>query len=142
MKNWSFVNYKAFLEKEKVTLHDGHAREQIPGTTAVIITEVIHKSIYADLDGDNAKEAVSILMQHTGGTGSFYFVAVAAGSGKTIESYFLGDRVKITSVKIIEKLIVVDLLERSTGQPMASRPTERVSKKFELAKDVIVLSNK
>lgn len=133
-------NHSYFIEKEKVTLHNGHARETIPGTTAVIITEVIHSPVFADLDGDKVKESVSILMQHTGGTGSFYYLAAAAEGGRVIESYFLGDRIKIDSLKIIEKLIIVDYFERATGQAMASRPTVRVSKKFKLDEEKIVIS--
>ena len=133
-------NHTYSIEKEKVILHNGHARETIPGTTAVIITEVIHRPVFADLDGEKSKESVSILMQHTGGTGSFYYLAAAVEGGSVIESYFLGDRIRITSVKIVEKLIIVEYLERSINQPMASRPTVKVSKKFKLDEEKIVIS--
>ncbi|MBE9561164.1 MAG: hypothetical protein IMF15_10275 [Proteobacteria bacterium] len=134
-------NHTYSIEKEKVILRNGHARETIPGTTAVIITEVIHRPVFADRDDGKSKESVSVLMQHTGGTGSFYYLAAAAvEGGSVIESYFLGDRIKITSLKIIEKLIIVEYLERSINQPMASRPTVKVSKKFRLDEEKIVIS--
>ncbi len=110
----------------------------IPGSAAVILTQVIHKPVYVDLDGDNIKEAVTILMQQTGGTGTFYYLVVADDGDKIIESYFLGDRIKIVSVKVVNNIIIVEYFEREPGQPMASKPTVKVSKKFKLAGEKIV----
>lgn len=135
-------NHSYSVEKEKVTLRNGHSRVRIPGTTAVIITEVIHKPVYADLDGDNGREAVSILMQHTGGTGSFYYLAAAGEGRNTVESYFLGDRVQIVSLKIVENLIEVEYYDRVLDQSMASKPTLKISKKFKLDGKNIVLNLK
>lgn len=135
-------NHSYSVEKEKVTLRNGHSRVRIPGTTAVIITEVIHKPVYADLDGDNGREAVSILMQHTGGTGSFYYLAAAGEDRNTVESYFLGDRVQIVSLKIVENLIEVEYFDRALDQSMASKPTLKISKKFKLDGKNIVINSK
>ncbi|MCK5665394.1 MAG: hypothetical protein KAI17_18025 [Thiotrichaceae bacterium] len=128
------------IEKEKVVLHNGQARVTIPGSAAVILTRVIHKPVYADLDDDKTKEAVTILMQQTGGTGTFYYLVVADDGDKIIESYFLGDRIKIVSVKVVDNIIIVEYFERERGQPMASKPTVKVSKKFKLDGKKIVVS--
>jgi len=135
-------NHTYSIEKEKVLLHNGYARVTIPGSAAAIITRVIHKPVYVDLDGDNVREAVSILMQQTGGTGSFYYLAVADGGDKIIESYFLGDRIKIISVQVVNNIIIVEYLERAVAQSMASKPTVKVSKKFKLDGEKIVISYK
>lgn len=134
-------NNAYLIEKEKVILRDGHAREKIPGTTAVIISEIIRRPVYADLNGDNVKEAVSIVMQHTGGSGTFYYL-VAAGGGGLIESHFLGDRINVVSVKIVNDIITVEYLDRSGTQPMAMKPTVRSSKNFKLIDNGLVLSSK
>jgi hypothetical protein len=134
------LNHAYLIEKEKVTLHHGHAREPISGTTAVIITEVIHRPVYADLTGDSIEEAVSIVLQYTGGSGTFYYL-VAAGSDGLIESYFLGDRINITSVKIVKGLITVEYLDRRETQPMATKPTIRARMDFKLVGDRLVLNN-
>lgn len=133
-------NHSYLIEKEKVVLHNGQSRVSIPGSAAVILTQVIHKPVYVDLDGDNIKEAVSILMQETGGTGTFYYLAVADEGDKIIESYFLGDRIKIDSVKAVNNIIFVEYYERGAGQPMASKSTVKVSKKFKLDEHKIVVS--
>lgn len=133
-------NHTYSIENEKVVLHNGQVRETIPGSAAVILTRVIHKPVYVDLDGDNIKEAVTILMQQTGGTGTFYYLVVADDGDKIIESYFLGDRIKIVSVKVVNNIIIVEYFEREMGQPMASKPTVQASKKFKLDEHKIVVS--
>lgn len=134
-------NHTYLIEKEKITLQSGHMRETIPGTTAVIITEAIRRPVYADLTGDEIKEAVSILIQHTGGSGTFYYLAVA-GSDKPIESYFLGDRINIVSVKAVKDVITVEYLDRSDSQPMAARPAVRASLNFRLVDNVLLSDDK
>jgi len=120
------LNHSYLIEKEKVTLRGGHAREKIPGTTAVIITEIIRRPVHADITGNGIKEAVSIVMQHTGGSGTFYYL-VAAVSDQLVESYFLGDRINIVSVKIVKDVITVQYLDRASSQPMAARPSIKTS---------------
>lgn len=134
-------NYSYLIEKEKVTLRNGHAREIIPGTTAVIITEIIHRPVYADLTGDGVKEAVSIVLQHTGGSGTFYYLVVAGGD-RPIESHFLGDRINISSVKIKNDTITVEYLDRADAQPMATRPSFKTSVEFRLLDNALVTSSK
>ena len=135
------LNHSYLIEKEKVTLRNGHAREKIHGTTALIITEVIHRPVYADLTGDGKNEAVSVVMQHTGGSGTFYYL-VAADSDSLIESYFLGDRINIVSLKVLKDAITVQYLDRSATQPMAMKPSVRSSKDFKLIDNRLVLSSK
>ena len=132
-------NHSYLVEKEKVTLRDGHARKTIPGTTAVIISEIIRRPVYADLTADGSKEAVSIVRQHTGGSGTFYYLVVAARD-RLIESYFLGDRIKIVSVKVVEDMIKVEYLDRTIRQPMATKPSLRARMDFKLRDDRLVLS--
>lgn len=132
-------HHSYLIEKEKVTLRDGHARVKIPGTTAVIISEIIRRPVYADLTGNSVKEAISVVLQHTGGSGTFYYLA-AAVAGKMIESYFLGDRINIVSVNIEKDIITVEYLDRRVTQPMATKPTIRARMNFKLVGDRLVLS--
>jgi hypothetical protein len=134
-------NHSYSIEKEKVMLRNGSAREKIPGTAAVIITEIIQKPLYADLDGDTAKEAVVVLMQHTGGTGSFYYLAIASEGGEVSESYFLGDRIKIVSLKIIDGMIIAAFFEHSADQPMSSVPAKKTTKRFKLVSGKLLIDS-
>lgn len=132
------LNHSYLIEKEKVILDGSHARKKIPGTTAIIITEVIHKPIFADLNGDNTKEAALILMQHTGGSGTFFYLAVARDSDDLVESYFIGDRVRVEAMKIFKNQITVEYLDRAKYDPMARTPMKRTIKKFKLEGNQLV----
>jgi hypothetical protein len=132
-------NHSYLVEKENVRLRNGCAREGIPGSSAVIITELVYPPVYADLTGDMGKEAVSVLLQHTGGSGTFYYLAVA-DNDKPVESYFLGDRINIISVKIVKDVITVEYLERTDSQPMAARPAIKTRMNFKLVDNVLVSS--
>ena len=132
-------NHTYLIEKDKVTLRHGHTREKIPGSTAAIISELIRRPVYADLTGDGNKEAASIVIQHTSGTGTFYYLVVAARS-KLIESFFLGDRINIVSIEMVKDIIRVNYLDRAHAQPMSARPSLRKSVDFRLVDNALVLS--
>ena len=133
-------NHRFSIEKETVRLRNGSAQFTIPGTTAVIITEIINQPVTGNINKSDDLETVVVLLQHTGGTGSFYYLAAALADEKIIESYFLGDRIKIVSVSIADKLITVDYLERSINQAMAVAPKIKKTKKFSLSANKLVLS--
>jgi hypothetical protein len=103
----------------------------------VIITEIIRRPVFADLTGDGIKEAISIVMQHTGGTGTFYYLVVAS-SNNMIESFFIGDRINVISVKIVKDVIFVEYLDRSFTQPMATRPSIKTIMSFKLVDNALV----
>lgn len=132
-------NHAYLIEKEVVRLHNGYARESIPGASAVIITELAYPPVYADLTVDKDKEAVSVLRQQTGGSGTFYYLVVADNAAP-VQSYFLGDRINIVSVKIVKDVITVEYLERADSQPMAVRPAIKTRKNFKLVDNVLVSS--
>jgi hypothetical protein len=133
-------NHPYLIEKKIVSLQNGFARENIAGTGAVIITELVYPPVYADLTGNGGREAVSVLLQHTGGSGTFYYLAIA-DDDTPVASYFLGDRIKIMSVKIVNDVITVEYLRRADSQPMAARPTIRARMEFKLVGKVLVRSS-
>ena len=114
-------NHAYLIDKETVVLENGHAGKAIPGTTAIIITEVIRDPVHLDLDGDGKEEAVVLLMQHTGGSGTFYYLA-AASKGAMIDAAYLGDRIKTGPLKIEGDMVIVNYLDRELSQPMSAAP--------------------
>jgi hypothetical protein len=132
------LNHAYIIENEKVALYNGHSREVLPGTTALIVTEMIRRPVSADLTGDGSKEAVSVVMQHTGGSGTFYYL-VAAGNGQPIEASFLGDRIDIVSLEIFKDVVRVNYLDRSAAHAMSVRPSIRKSADFRLVDNALVL---
>jgi len=125
-------NHSYSVDRENYGLRNGSARISIPGTTAIIITEIIRQPVYGDLNHDGRNDAAVLLLQHTGGSGSFVYLAAAIDGVSAIESYFLGDRIMVRSLQIKNHVITVDYLKHSTKQPMASPPAVEVSRSFKL----------
>ena len=130
-------NHAYMIDKEKLVLKNGHARKVIPGTTAIIITEVIRRPVDVDLDGDGENEAVVLLMQHTGGSGTFYYLA-AASKKAAIDAIYLGDRIKTRPLQASGNTVIVNYLDRETSQPMSSSPEVEKSASFRLSDNALV----
>ena len=130
-------NHTYVIDKEKVVLKNGHARKVIPGTTAIIITEVIRRPVYVDLNGDGHKEAVVLLMQHTGGSGTFYYLA-AASQQAVIDAVYLGDRIKTRPLETAGDMVVVNYLDREISQPMSSSPLVEKRASFRVSDNALV----
>ena len=74
-----------------------------------------------DLDGDGKEEAVAILWQNSGGTGSNIYIAVMKpdNSGfNNISTTLVGDRVKLRGGKIDSGKIILDVLQTGETDPM------------------------
>lgn len=75
---------------------------------------------YADLDGDDAQEAVVLLVESSGGSGSFVYLAVVAlvqGEPKNLATELIGDRVSVVSLKADRGRIQARLM---AGRPAAA----------------------
>jgi hypothetical protein len=130
-------NHVYVIDKEKVVLKNGHARKVIPGTTTIIITEVIRRPVHVDLDGDGEDEVVVLLMQHTGGSGTFYYLA-AASKEAVIDAIYLGDRIKTRPLEAAGDMVIVNYLDRETSQPMSSSPLIEKRGNFRLFDNALV----
>lgn len=91
-------------EYNQVKLNNGEffskIEGQLVGGNSIWLGETI---ILGDLNGDDAKDAVVVLNQNTGGSGVFMDLAIVINdNGKPVhvDSYSLGDRVGISDVKI------------------------------------------
>src|SRR5262249_40216891 len=75
------------------------------------------------------------------GSGTFYYVAALLGTspGVTVTpAVLLGDRIKVSSVRLDGRTLVVELLDRPAGQPMTASPTVAVTKRFGLSGGALV----
>ena len=122
------------IEKNAVTLASGRAeKEAAPGSASKIVTALTDKRATGDVDGDGRADTIVILTQQPGGSGTFYYVAVLlnAASGVTsAPAVMLGDRIAVNGVRVDGATIVVDLLDRASGQPFTSSPSVSVTKRF------------
>lgn len=115
------------VEGRPVTLRNGHAeRAAAPGSATRISTQVVGVPAYGDIDGDGDGDALLFLSQQPGGSGTFYYAAVAY----KVEDGFLGgmavligDRVVPRRLDVLQGVVVIDYLDRAPGEPMAAEAT-------------------
>jgi hypothetical protein len=79
----------------------------------------------ADLNRDGLIDGAVIIFENSGGSGNFRNLCLMLNNGKELvhtDTVFIGDRVKITDLKIIDNAIMVDFLDRAPGEAMVTKP--------------------
>jgi len=121
------VNAAYFIENETVQLENGLAeREAAPGSASKIKVAVQGEALYSDLNYDTEKDAVLFLTYEGGGSGTFFYLAVALyenGGFKGKNSIWLGDRIGSPEAKVRNGLITVTYLDRRIDESMAAAPS-------------------
>lgn len=87
-----------------------------------------------DLDADGQDEAVAILWQSAGGTGSNIYIAVMKsdnGGFNNISTTLVGDRVKLRGGRIDSGKIMLDVLQAGENDPMCC-PTQLATRSWVL----------
>lgn len=77
---------------------------------------------YGDLDGDGVSETLFVLVSRSGGTGTFYDLAVVKNENDMPvwgDSEMLGDRISVKSVVVEDGKVVVDTLDHGPNEPLA-----------------------
>jgi heat shock protein HslJ len=90
-----------------------------------------------DLDGDGTEEAVVLLAENRGGSGTFYYLAVVGrkhGQPVNLGTAFIGDRVKVRAARIDGGRLLVDLLQAGPQDSLCC-PGELVTATWELSGD-------
>ena len=91
-------------------------------------------ALAGDLNGDGSKEAVVLLWQSSGGSGTFSYVAVVGRSDsgvKNLGTAEIGDRVKLRSGQIENDSIILDVLQQGEGDA-ACCPTQLASRTWSM----------
>jgi hypothetical protein len=129
--NLDLGNVKYSVDGESVKLTGGQSA-MIDGKKITLL----EGPAFADLNADNAKDAVVLLREDTGGSGIFYHAAavlsVSLGGGEATNSIFLGDRIRIKQIAVAQGIITISTLERAEGEPMVAEPTTPRTRIFRL----------
>ena len=122
------------IDGRVITLRDGKQDEPAAaGSAGRSTTTVWGTPVAGDLDGDGDQDAVVIIASEPGGSGTFYYVAVAeldAGAYTGSAGMLLGDRIAPQRVTFADGVVTVDYAERQPGEPMSAQPSVAVSKRF------------
>jgi hypothetical protein len=121
------LNTTYTIENQEVKLTNGRSEEKTaPGAATKSRTTVFGQPVFGDLDSDGGNDAALILLRQPGGSGSFYYVAAALrdnGSWRGTNAVFLGDRITLQKVVILDGVIVVRYRDRRPGEAMTDPPS-------------------
>jgi hypothetical protein len=130
------------IERDTVALVNGRAEsEAAPGSATRVTTTLADPRVSGDLDGDGRPDTVVVLVYQPGGSGTFFYVAAlfnATGGVTTTPAVLLGDRVKVTGVKLDGRAVVVEVLDRTAGQPLSESPSVASTKRFVVDRGALV----
>jgi hypothetical protein len=105
--------------------------ETVPGAASKTVIEISGEPVTGDLDQDGLPDVALLLVETTGGSGTFYHVAAAfnrdghfVGTGVVL----LGDRIVPQQLLIRHGILIVDYADRRPGEAMATPPSQNVSK--------------
>jgi heat shock protein HslJ len=128
---------------EPVTLTDG-SYEGEPfvegGASRPTVTFIETPITYGDVTGDGQAEAVVLLAENSGGSGTFVYLALVVnqdGQPVNVATTLLGDRAQVDSMSVENNQIVVELVQHGPDDPMCC-PSQRVIKTFALQGDQLV----
>jgi hypothetical protein len=131
---------------KEVTLVDGRSEQEIvPGSATKTITTMFGEPVYGDMDADGDEDAGVLLVQDPGGSGTFYYAAVALNDGATYtgtSAVLLGDRIAPQTSGIARFIFTVNYAERAPGESMTARTSVGVSKFLTFTGEALIEANK
>lgn len=130
------------IEKQEVCLINGRIEvAAAPGSATKIKTSIFGRPVYGDLDGNGDNDAVMLLVQNSGGSGTFYYVAAAINMNDTFagtNAICLGDRIAPQNIEIRDEVIIANYADRKLGEPMTASPTIGRSKYLMLKEHMLI----
>lgn len=101
-------------------------RSLAPESSFLETVRVFGEPVYADLDGDGDEDGAIWLEHQPGGSGTFYYAALALKEGDTYvptNVMLLGDRIAPQTLNIEEGRAVYNFAERRADEPFTTRPS-------------------
>lgn len=121
------MNTSYVIEGETFNLMDGLAEnETAPGSATKNKLSIFGGPEYGDLDKDGDVDAFLILVNESGGSGTFYYAAIAAnvdGEYKGTDSVLLGDRIAPQNFSIENGKALVNYVVRNFGEDFSVQPS-------------------
>lgn len=105
--------------------------ETFPGAASKTVLKIYGEPVSGDLDDNGAVDAAIVLVQTTGGSGTFYYVAAALnreGNFVGTRAVLVGDRITPRQLAIRYGVVFIDYADRWPGEAMAMPPSLDKSK--------------
>jgi heat shock protein HslJ len=122
-----------------VTLRNGEYREPVaPGSAAATIVKLTDRRAFGAVNGRDA--AAVVIVTNTGGSGTFYDLALLVkgeGGWVNVDTYFLGDRVKVHSVGMEDNEISVAMTMHGPDDALCC-PTQERTRRFTIQADRLI----
>lgn len=129
------------IDGKDITLKDGFAEEAIPDSTSKIITRYFGNEAFGDFNSDGLSDVAFLFSQNSGGSGTFYYIAVALNGGdKCIgtNAIFFGDRIAPQTTEFRDGEIILNYADRKIDEPMVTHPSIGVSKYFKVNENKLI----
>lgn len=137
-RNSTPLNAIYLVENEPFVLVNGIAEKDISFESETKNKlSIIGEPAYGDIDGDGDEDAVLVLVNEPGGSGTFYYAAMAVndeGKYKGTDSILLGDRIVPGELSIVDGKAVINYIDRSTDEIFTAPPS--IDKSLTLQVDV------
>jgi heat shock protein HslJ len=116
------------INGQKVTLKDGISDNKIvSGSASTVVTRYFGNEVRLDFNGDGREDVAFIMVQNTGGSGTFYYLVAALNTPEGYigsEGVFLGDRIAPQTTEIVKgNIILVNYADRAPGESFAIQPS-------------------
>lgn len=135
-------NATYLIDNESFTLVNGKSEKVIvPDSAAKTITQYFGNEVKADFNGDGLIDTAFLLTQSSGGSGTFYYIAVALGTNngyKGTNTILLGDRIAPQTTGFENGEIIVNYADRKPGEPMTANPSVGVSRYFKISSNKLI----
>ncbi len=125
------------IEGMDITLKKGYSQVEDPETQTAIETKYFGNHVEGDFNGDGFADAVMLLTQNPGGSGTFYYAALALGRSdgnySGANAIYLGDRIAPQTTEYKNGQIIVNYAERKLDDAMTAEPSVAVSRYFKVS---------
>ena len=142
-KSFNSLSYKDstyIVDDQKVELVNGLSVQKIPDSLSAVTTSYFGNEARGDVNEDGKEDIAFLLTQTGGGTGTFYFLAVALkrdNGYQGINSIFLGDRIAPQNTEIKNGIITVNYADRLPDQSFDEDPSVGVSRNFKVVNNIL-----
>lgn len=135
-------NATYMIDGEAYTLTNGRSEKEIaPSFATTITTEFFGAPVYGDLNNDGIDDAVVMLVQDSGGSGTFYYAAAALGDARGsyvgTNAILLGDRIAPQTLEIRNGVFIANYALRRREDPMSVQPSIAISTYMTISGNVL-----